>query len=280
MPYSTLHLELADAIATITLNRPEKRNAISAEMIADLLSAFGEVEASPARVLIVTGAGKTFCSGMDLDALKAVATQSPTEHLEDSRRMARLYRQIWSFPKPTFAAVNGPAIAGGCGIATLCDFTISVPEAKFGYPEVRIGFLPAIVSVFLARQIGEKHARDLLLTGRIIDAREAYRMGLITQIAPALELMGSAQALADSLLACNPMSLLKTKRLLCNFAAPEFDRELDLATAERAQIRSTPDFREGLRVISRKASSTMGFQVAAMHPCAANAAVLLHFPSR
>jgi methylglutaconyl-CoA hydratase len=246
MPYHTLNLELSGSTATITLNRPEKRNAITAEMMDELLSAFGEVEANPARILIVTGAGKAFCSGMDLEALRAIAGQSPTEHLEDSRQLARLYRRIWSFPKPTIAAVNGPAIAGGCGIATLCDFTISAPEATFGYPEVRIGFLPAIVSVFLIRQIGEKHARDLLLTGRIIDAVEAERMGLITKIVPQQELMTAAKALSDSLLACSPVSLLKTKKLLSDFAASELDRELDLATFEGAQIRSTADFREGL----------------------------------
>ena len=121
---------------------------------------------------------------MDLDALKALATQSPAEQLEDARRLARLCRRIWSFPKPTIAAVNGHAIAGGCGIATLCDFTIAVPEAKFGYPEVRIGFLPAVVSVFLVRQIGEKHARDLLLTGRTIDAAEAHRLGSSRKSSP------------------------------------------------------------------------------------------------
>ncbi len=246
MSYTTLNLEISGAIATITLNRPEKRNAISSEMIADLLSAFDEVEANQARVLILTGAGKAFCSGMDLEALRAIATQSPTEHLKDSRETARLFRRIWSFPKPTIAAVNGAAIAGGCGIATLCDFTISAPEATFGYPEVRIGFLPAIVSVFLTRQIGEKHARDLLLTGRIIDATEAYRLGLVTQIVPAQELIRTAKTLADSLLASSPASQLKTKKLLCDFASPELDRELELATAEGAQIRSTADFREGL----------------------------------
>jgi methylglutaconyl-CoA hydratase len=246
MAYSTLNLEVSSDIATITLSRPEKRNAVSAKMIADLTRALGEVETSSARVLILTGAGKAFCSGLDLDALKSIATQSPTEHLEDSRRMARMMRRIWSFPKSTIAAVNGAAIAAGCGIATLCDFTLSVPEAKFGYPEVRIGFIPAIVSVFLTRQIGEKHTRDLLLTGRIIDAAEAHRLGLVTQIVPAEELMATAQALAATLVACSPTSLVKTKKLVCDLAAPELDRELELAVAANAQIRSTADFREGV----------------------------------
>jgi len=246
MAYTTLRLQASGEIATITLSRPEKRNAISAEMIDDLMSALAEVETSSARITILTGEDKAFCSGMDLTALKALATQSALENLEDSRRMARLFRRIWNFPKLTIAAVNGAAVAGGCGIATLCDFTLAVPEAKFGYPEVRIGFLPANVSVFLMRQIAEKHARDLVLTGRIIDAAEAHRIGLVTQIVPAAELMTAAQTLAATLLASSPTSQLKTKKLLCEFAAPEVDRELELAIAEGAQIRATSDFREGL----------------------------------
>jgi methylglutaconyl-CoA hydratase len=246
MPYHTIHLEYSSEIAMITLSRPDKRNAITAEMIAELLSAFSEVEASPTRVLILTGAGKAFCSGMDLEALKELATQSAAEQREDAGLLARLCLRIWSFPKPTIAAVNGHAIAGGCGIATLCDFTIAVPEAKFGYPEVRIGFLPAVVSVFLVRQIGEKKARDLLLTGKTVDAAEAHLLGLVTQIVPAKELMIAAQILAASLLACSPVSLQMTKKLLCDFAAPEIDRELELAAAQSAQIRTTQDFREGL----------------------------------
>ncbi len=252
MPFKTLHLEFTGEIAMITLSRPEKRNAISPEMIAELLSAFNEVEASPARVLILTGAGKAFCSGMDLEALKALASQSPAEQREDADRLARLFLRIWSFPKPTIAAVNGPAIAGGCGLATLCDFTMAVPEAKFGYPEVRIGFLPAVVSVFLIRQIGEKQARDLLLTGKTIDAAEAHRLGLVTQIVPAKELMIAAQILAADLLTCSPVSLHMTKKLLCDFAAPEISRELELAAAESAQIRTTQDFREGLESFLEK----------------------------
>jgi methylglutaconyl-CoA hydratase len=246
MAYTTLRLETSGDIATITLSRPEKRNAISTEMLNDLIDAFGEVETSSAHVVILTGEGKAFCSGIDLAALKAIATQSHVENLEDARHFARLLREIWSFPKPTIAAVNGAAIAGGCGIATLCDFTLAVPEATFGYPEVRIGFLPANVSVFLMRQIAEKNARDLLLTGRIIDAAEAHRIGLITQIAPASELMAAARALAATLLASSPTSVQKTKKLLCDFAAPEVDRELDLAIEESAQIRTTTDFQEGL----------------------------------
>ena len=161
MKYSTIQLKQDSGVATITLNRPDKRNAISYELIKDLLAALKEVSESSALVLILTGAGKAFCSGMDLEDLKELVGRSAEQSLQDSRTMARLFRSLYDFPKPTIAAVNGAAIAGGCGLATLCDFTLSVPEAKFGYTEVRIGFVPAIVSTFLLRQIGEKHARDL-----------------------------------------------------------------------------------------------------------------------
>ena len=180
--YSTLLLAYDGPVATVTLNRPDKRNAISYELIGDLLRALAEVESSSAQILIVTGAGKAFCSGMDLDNLRSITGRTPEENHSDSATMALLFRTLYEFPKVTIAAVNGPAIAGGCGVATLCDFTLASSEAKFGYTEVRIGFVPAIVSTFLLRQIGEKQARDLLLTGRIIGAEEAFRLGLVNEI--------------------------------------------------------------------------------------------------
>jgi methylglutaconyl-CoA hydratase len=246
MTYETLRFEQRGKIATITLDRPEKRNAISAEMITDLLTALDEAAASPAFVTILTGSGKAFCAGMDIDGLRGLALQSPQDHLEDSHRMAAMFRRIYSFPKPIIAAVNGPAIAGGCGIATLADFTLAVPEAKFGYTEVRIGFIPALVSVFLRRQIGDKQARDLLLTGKIIDANEAFRLGLVTEIVPAEKLMSRAIEIADSLLAVSPTGVLRTKKLLYQTEHAALDEELDLAIQENASIRSTEDFREGV----------------------------------
>src|SRR5438067_8693974 len=244
--YSTLILDIAGQIAAITLNRPDKRNAMSAAMIAELQSALDEIERSHARVGILTGTGKAFCSGMDLEMLAAIAQQSPAENQEDSRRMAKMFRRIWSFPRPLIAAVNGAALAGGCGIATLCDFTLAVPEAKFGYTEVRIGFLPAIVSVFLTRQIGEKRCRDLLLTGRIIEAAEAKEFGLVSEVVPADRLMKRAEELADLLIAASPSSLTRSKRLLVSSAAAGVDHDLERAILENARIRCTPDFQEGL----------------------------------
>jgi len=295
MSYNLLSLDYEADLATLTFNRPEKRNAISPEMIAELLTALDEISRSAARVAILTGAGKAFCSGLDLEALREMAVQAaPAEQrsqaaaqepptagvmdvavrvlkgqteepgpsspmaeptamaAESSRTLARVFRRIYDFPKPLIAAVNGAAIAGGCGIATLCDFTLAVPEAKFGYTEVRIGFVPAIVSVFLLRQIGEKHARDLLLTGRIIDAEEAYFLGLVSEIVAEDKLIGRARELANQLLENSPTSLSSAKQLLTNLGRHEIDRELELAIEANARIRSTPDFYEGLSAFLEK----------------------------
>jgi methylglutaconyl-CoA hydratase len=246
MDYTTLDLAHDSRIATITLNRPNKRNAISYELIEDLSAALDDVAKSSALVLILTGAGKAFCSGMDLDNLKALVGRSPEQNLKDSEIMARLFRSLYDFPRPTIAAVNGAAIAGGCGLATLCDFTLAVPEAKFGYTEVRIGFVPAIVSTFLLRQVGEKHARDLMLTGKIIGAEEAHRIGLINEIVPAEQLTGRARTLASQLMENSPASLVCTKRLLSEHARAELDAQIQSAVRENAAIRATPDFREGI----------------------------------
>ena len=151
--FATLTLAYDGPVATVTLNRPEKRNAISYELLDDLLDALAEVERSSARILILTGTGKAFCAGMDLDTLRSMAGLTPEENQHDAMRQARLmrtlFRELYDFPKMSIAAVNGPALAGGCGLAALCDFTIASTEARFGYTEVRIGFIPALVSVFL-----------------------------------------------------------------------------------------------------------------------------------
>jgi len=246
MTYTTIQLAYDGAVATITLNRPEKRNAISYDLIDDLLGALREVAKSPAQILILTGAGKAFCSGMDLDNLKSLIGRSPAQSLEDSKTMASLFRTLYEFPKPTIAAVNGAAIAGGTGLATLCDFTIAVSEAKFGYTEVKIGFVPAIVSTFLMRQVGEKIARDLLLTGRLFDAEEAKRIGLINEIVSGEKLLERARELAALLLENSPASLRYTKRLLSDAVRAEVDMQIETAVRENAAVRSTADFREGV----------------------------------
>jgi methylglutaconyl-CoA hydratase len=246
MDYQNIQLSYDSGVVTLTLNRPEKRNAISDQLMDDLLRAFEEVAGSAAQVLILTGAGKAFCSGMDLQNLQALIGRSAEQNLKDSESVARVFRSLYEFPKVTIAAVNGAAIAGGTGLALLCDFTLAVPEAKFGYTEVRIGFVPAIVSTFLLRQVGEKQARDLLLTGRLIDAEEAHRLGLVNEIVPAERLLGRARELAAQLMQNSPTSLLLTKQLLTEHARAELDRQIGAAMRDNAAIRSTEDFREGI----------------------------------
>jgi methylglutaconyl-CoA hydratase len=246
MAYSTLKLEHDGEIAIITLARPEKRNAISTQMIEDLLAALEAIDESAARVAIITGEGKAFCAGMDLEGLRAIAEQSKRENFEDSRRMAAMFYRIYSFRKPVIAAVNGAAIAGGCGIATLADFTLAAPEAKFGYTEVKIGFLPALVSVFLRRQIGDKHARDLLLSGRILDAAEALRIGLVTEVVATDILMARAREIAAAIVASSPVSIARTKLMLVRAEEVALKAEIELAVRENADIRTTADFQEGI----------------------------------
>jgi methylglutaconyl-CoA hydratase len=246
MSFHTLQLSYDSGIATITLTRPEKRNAISFQLLEEMLAALDEVERSPAQVLILTGAGKAFCAGMDLEELKSLLGKTHAENVEDSSRMARVFRRLYEFPRPTIAAVNGAAIAGGTGFATMCDFTLAVPEAKFGYTEVRIGFVPAIVSSILVWQVGHRTARNLLLSGRLFDAEEAGRLGLVNEIVPPEKLMTRARELAQTLLENSPASLRATKKLINGFIAPFLDRQMTEAIEANAAIRSTPDFREGV----------------------------------
>jgi len=246
MNFQTLALAHDSGIATITLNRPDKRNALSIQLLEELLAALDEVEKSDAQVGILTGAGKAFCAGMDLDELKSLIGKSHAENVEDSRRMVRIFRRLYDFPKPTIAAVNGAAIAGGTGLATMCDFTLAVPGAKFGYTEVRIGFVPAIVSSILVWQVGHKIARDLLLTGRIFDAAEARRLGLVKEIVEPEKLMTRARELALQLMENSPSSVRLTKKLVNGFIAEALDHQIEQAVEQNAGIRQTADFREGV----------------------------------
>jgi methylglutaconyl-CoA hydratase len=252
MAFENIKLQIDDTLAVLTLNRPEKRNAITHAMIAEVLKALDDVEKSPARVLILTGAANAFCAGMDLQVLKDFRSQSDTEIVADARLIASLFRRLYSFPKPTIAAVNGPAIAGGCGLATVCDFTLAVPEAKFGYTEVRVGFIPALVSSFVVRQVGEKRARDLLLSGRIFSASEAQAMGIVNELLEPEKLLPRAHELAQSLADMSPVALARTKRLLVKFSDDELDRQTEMAVEASARVRKTADFKEGLAAFLEK----------------------------
>jgi methylglutaconyl-CoA hydratase len=239
-------------ILTITLNRPQRRNALTACMIQELTIALRAAEDSCAGVVVIRGAGEHFCSGLDLSELRAMAGRSMEEHRLDSMNIAELFRTLYNLTIPSIAAVRGAALAGGMGLATICDFTIASDEARLGYTEVKIGFVPAIVSSFLLLQVGDKQARDLLLTGRLIDAEEAHRLGLITRVVPGSELDGVVDELAATLMANSPSSMRATKHLLLRQEIERLSRNLRAAVHTNAELRATDDFREGIAAFLEK----------------------------
>jgi methylglutaconyl-CoA hydratase len=224
----------------------------------DLTQALESFAASQTcRVVIITGAGSSFCAGLDIEHLRDMAAApghlSATEDYHaDAQRIATLLSTLYSLPKPSIAAVNGPAIAGGMGIATLCDFTLAVPEAKFGYTEVRIGFVPAIVSAFLRTQLGEKSSRDLLLTGRLISATEALSLGLVTRIVAEPDLLREARTLATRLIRNSPAAMEATKRLLGKFSDHHLPHDIEAAIRASVDARSNADFHEGVSAFLEK----------------------------
>ena len=235
----------------ITLNRPDKRNALSRALIADLSAAFRRAAADErARCVILTAEGSAFCAGMDLEELQASIGAAEEIVWEDAQKLAELYELIHSFPKPTIAAVNGHAIAGGAGLVTVCDLAVAVQAAKFGYPEVRRGLVAAMVMPHLLRHVGERIANFLLLTGDLIDANDAARLGLINQVVSTDNLMESAMAWARSIAEGGPKALATTKSLLrrCSHQALTME-EFARASAEP---RLGEECRQGLEAFFKK----------------------------
>lgn len=243
---SVVRVEDEGGVRTITLNRPERRNALTPELQEELIVALRDADAVGARVVVLAGEGEAFCAGLDLNVLREMSGRNADEHRVEAERVTRMFRALWECDVPTIAVVQGPAIAGGTGLATMCDFTLAAPEARFGYTEARIGFVPALVSAYLALQVGDKVARGLLLSARIFDATEALRLGLVTQIVPRERLQARAQELAAELMQNSPESLRATKRLLRAQESEWLDGAVSLAMEANAASRQTEDFREGL----------------------------------
>jgi methylglutaconyl-CoA hydratase len=258
MSYETILVAEEHGVRTITLNRPERRNAMTPTMQEELLAALAEAAESSCRVVVLAGAGEAFCAGLDLAVLQEMNDKPAAEYTADAERIARLFRAIYELPKPTIAAVNGAAIAGGAGLATICDFTLAVHGAKFGYTEVKIGFVPALVAAFLTLQIGDKRARDLLLTGRLFSAEEAHRLGLVDQVMHPEELRAHTLELARCLKANSPESIAMTKRLLAAQNKAWLDAAIEYALAANAEARTTHDFREGVAAFLEKRKPVWG----------------------
>jgi methylglutaconyl-CoA hydratase len=248
-----IHYETRPPAVLITMNRADKRNALSRALIEGLTTAFERVrDDKAARCAILTGAGPVFCAGMDLaelqESLTAPKEQSPV--WDDALRLAKLYDLIYTLPIPTIAAVNGSAVAGGAGLVTVCDLAIAVPEARFGYPEVRRGLVAAMVMPHLLRHVGERLARYLLLTGELIDAAMAARAGLINEVAPAPEVLEHALAWSRSLAEGGPEALARTKTFLQQFSRQAVS--VEEAAQGSAQPRLSQECQDGLRAFFAK----------------------------
>jgi methylglutaconyl-CoA hydratase len=250
---NTIRITYEERWAWIHLNRPNRRNALNTELLNELGMALNDLESNGAvRVVIITGEGKAFCSGLDLEELRQMHEKCFEESLADSRRYADLLKQIYLYSKPVIAAVNGPAIAGGCGLASVCDLVVAARSVRLGYTEAKIGFVAAIVSYFLVRSVGEKTARDLLFTARHIEAEEAYRLGLVSEVVEDTELLPRVRELTRQLCANSAQSIRASKALLARIVSPDLDEALDYACELNARSRSSADCIEGVAAFLEK----------------------------
>jgi methylglutaconyl-CoA hydratase len=251
---SSILYQINNRVATIRLNRPEKRNALNAELVKELYEALSSAESDDSvRAIILKANGNTFCSGADLEQLKAMQTNTFEENVADSNRLKELFKKIYTLKKIVIAQVEGYALAGGCGLATVCDFTFCTPEAKFGYTEARIGFVPAIVMVFLIRKIGEKKAAQLLLTADIINASEALQLGLVNYVIAASEIENSVSDFTQKLITQNSaQSLTATKAMINDVQAKSLEDALSFAANQNASARATTDCKRGIQAFLSK----------------------------
>ncbi len=244
---------------TITLNRPEKRNALDEETVVELTNAF-QVAArdASAKVILLKGAGPAFCAGADLEYLRRIAEQSLEENRADSGKLATLFRSMYEVRKPVIAVVHGPALAGGCGLATVCDFILAGEmQSQFGYTEARIGFVAAVVMTFLIRRVGEGRARELTLGGHLLNAREAYDAGLVSAVVPDKGRNETAEELADRLCTENSgTSMAFTKELIARLGGLNLLDALDFASNMNAAARMTPDCRQGIDAFLQHKTNT------------------------
>ncbi|WP_194777223.1 enoyl-CoA hydratase/isomerase family protein [Pararhodonellum marinum] len=247
-------IEIKDRIGYVTLNWPEKRNALNPVLIEKLKSAFTKLKNNDeAKVLVLKAEGKVFCAGADLGYIQKLQDFSYEENLEDSQNLKELFHRIYSYPKVVIAQIQGHALAGGSGLATVCDFSFSVPEAKFGFTEVKIGFLPALVSVFLLRKVGEGITRTLLLEAEVFEAAKAKSYGLINEVVPAVDLEKTVYDFAQKLIKQNSGdSMAMTKKMLAMVQEKSLYDGLEYASIMNAKARSNPDCKKGIAAFLNK----------------------------
>ena len=248
-------LDIQDQIAILSLNRPEARHALSPGLLRALQTHLAALETNQqVRAVVLTGTANTFSSGADLENLKNLLGASAEVQKQDSSLIAQTLKHIYQFPKPIIAALEGAAVAGGAGLATACDLIVAGHGCKIGYSEVKLGFVAAIVSVFLIRAIGEKHARELLLTGKLISALEAYRIGLVNEVVPTGSALTRALEIAQLIAQNSLTALSSSKELLSSLYSFGLEDGLQHAITVNAWIRGTADLQEGVTAFLEKRS--------------------------
>lgn len=251
--YQRIQYSVTEDVARITLNRPEKRNALDRLTLEELGSTLRAADGdSSVRLVVLTGAGKDFCAGLDLSELQTVTEASVMENLNDARRLAELFLTLRRLTKPVVALVRGRALAGGCGLASACDLILAAESARFGYPEVKIGFVAAIVAVLLRRSVGEKKAADLILSGRVITAAEAERLGLVNYVYPDDAFDEKVEAFIHELKQNSLTAMMLTKRILYGIDGLTFEAALDHAVSLNTLARLTDDLKRGLAGFLKK----------------------------
>ncbi len=245
---------VANRIGYITLNRPDKRNALSHELVSELKECFSQAEADDSvKVVVLKANGDAFCAGADLGYLQQLQKFTFEENLKDSNHLKELFLKIYTLNKVVIAQVQGHALAGGCGLATVCDFAISVPEAKFGYTEVKIGFIPAIVMIFLLRKIGEARSKQLLLSGDLVSAQDALSLGLINKVVIKQDLETEVNRLAAQLVESNSTSsMAMTKQMVAQVQSMKLEEALTFASEMNAKARGTIDCQKGIAAFLNK----------------------------
>jgi methylglutaconyl-CoA hydratase len=240
-------------VARITLNRPEKRNALSPELLAGLRDAIAQSAADQAvRVVLLEGAGRDFCSGADLAGLDQAAQAGIMSHIDTAQHMADIFLAMRNHRCPIVAAVKGRALAGGCGLATACDLILAAESARFGYPEVKIGFVPAMVMAILRRSVSEKRAFELIAFGEIVDAREAHRIGMINRVYPDADFDRGVEEYVQALGAKSSSAVYLSKRLLYHMDGMTFEAALQAGVHGNAIARETEDARRGIQQFAKK----------------------------
>jgi methylglutaconyl-CoA hydratase len=247
-------VDAARGIATLTLDRPERRNALNAELVADLSAAFREFEADAAiRVIALRGAGPDFCAGADLQEVRDSVDEGVLESLANARALGDLFLAMRWLGKPIVAVVHGRALAGGCGLATACDLVVASASASFGYPEVRIGFVPAMVMAILRRSMGETRAFELVALGRTIDAATAADYGMVNRVWPDAGFDDAAAEFLADLSGASASAVALTKRLLYQIDGADFAAAIGAGADVNALARLTDDCRDGIdRFLNRK----------------------------